>query len=191
MAKGEGQWRDERDRDRRSCRRCRTKTRDIPKQIRQTRRNQGRRGARRKREQGQPDHRPNSSPTTMAQGTSKLAEKHKKANKKTQNMKKGKKFIPPKKTIAIKQRQANKVRPRGGVGVRYSQTMAEPFGKDHTVYRAADSSRCLQWKTYDHEAHSFELKGLTKYPWTPYDVISIQDDGSRTPVAKTIATHRS
>lgn len=161
MANSEGQWRDERDRDRRGGGRCRTKTRDIPKQIRQTRRNQGRRGARRKREQGQPDHRPNSSPTTMAQGTSKLAEKHKKASKKTQNMKKGKKFIPPKKAIAIKQRQANKVRPRGGDEVRYSQTTAGPFGKDHTLNRAAGSSRCLQWKTYDYEAHRFELKGLT------------------------------
>lgn len=97
----------------------------------------------------------------MAQGTSKLAEKHKKASKKTQNMKKGKKFIPPKKAIAIKQRQANKVRPRGGDEVRYSQTTAEPFGKDHTLNRAAGSSRCLQWKTYDYEAHRFELKGLT------------------------------
>ena len=123
----------------------------------------------------------------MAQGTSKLAEKHKKANKKTQNMKKGKKFIPPKKTIAIRQRQANKVRPRGGDVVPYSQTTAEPLRKDHTVNRAAGSSRSLQWKTYDHEAHRFELKGLT----STRTLLTTQDGSPRTPVAKTIATHRS
>lgn len=165
-------------------RRCRTKTRDIPKQIRQTRRNQGRRGARRQERKGQPDHRPNTSPTTMAQGTSKLAEKSKKANKKTQNMKKGKKFIPPKKAVAIKQRQATKVRPRRGDEVRYSHTTAEPFGKDHTFNRTAGSSRSLQWKTYDHEAHRFELKELTSTRTLLTTVICIQDNGPRTPLQR-------
>jgi hypothetical protein len=50
----------------------------------------------------------------MAQGTSKLAEKQKKTNKRTEKMKKGKRIIPPKKTVAIKHRQATKVRPSVG-----------------------------------------------------------------------------
>jgi len=45
----------------------------------------------------------------MAQGRTKLAEKHTKASKKTQSTKKGKRVIPPKKTVAIKQKQATKI----------------------------------------------------------------------------------
>ena len=169
------------DRDRRRRCRCRTKTRDIPKQIRQTRRNQGRRGARRQENKGNltawPTAWPNTSPTTMAQGTSKLAEKQKKANKKSQNMKKGQRVIPPKKTVAIKQRQATKVRPRGDVAHRYSHTTAGPLSKDYAINRAASSSSGLQWKTYDYETRRFELKGLasTRRPLTT--VICIQNNG--------------
>ena len=123
------------------------------------------RSKRRKRQvnKGQPVLGPNSSRTTMAQGTSKLAEKQKKANKKTQNVRKGKRVVPPKKSVAVKQRQATKVRRRrrdeDGDGDRYSQTAVAPFGKDYTINRAAGSSRGLQWKTYDHEARRFGLKG--------------------------------
>jgi flagellar hook-basal body complex protein FliE len=60
----------------------------------------------------------NSYRTTMAQGTSKLAEKQKRANKKTQNMKKGKRVVPPKKTAAVKQQRATKVRWRDEGGDR-------------------------------------------------------------------------
>lgn len=112
----------------------------------------------------------------MAQGTSKLAEKQKKANKKTDKMKKGKRIIPPKKAVAIKQRQATKVRPAAmKIGTHTSYTAAGPFRKDHTFNRAADSSRSLQWQTYDYEAHRFEPKGLasTQYQY-PIPIDSLQ-----------------
>jgi hypothetical protein len=90
-------------------RRCQTETRDIRKQIRQTRRNQDEEA----REQGTTVLGTNSSRTTMAQGTPRRVEKQKKANKKAQNTRKGKRVIPPKKALAIRQRQATKVRRTG------------------------------------------------------------------------------
>lgn len=92
-------------------------------------RERGQQGQQGQATRGNPTHGPTGQPnakylpnyaTAMTQGTSKLAEKQKKANKKTDKMKKGKRIIPPKKTLAIKQRQATKVRPRGGDEDRYS-----------------------------------------------------------------------
>ena len=133
----------------------------------------------------------------MAQGTSKLAEKQKKANKKSQNMKKGKRVIPPKKSIAIKQQQATKVRLNctNEVGDRLSQQRQNLSGKitrsiEQQAVAAASSGKLTIMK---HAALNSKGQRVPADPLQPLHLTTCEPrvTGQEYRCDITIATHRS